>query len=90
MKKLFILFILLCSCAESTPDANAVVVSGKEQVIINGNTCTIVKIARGFPNSDIFYVDCGRCENSSLTFREGKHDVFVAQSPSASCSCPNK
>jgi hypothetical protein len=91
MRKIaIILFVLLCGCNENVQEANATVVSGKEQVVINGKTCSIVKISRGFPNSDLFYVDCGPCENSSLSFREGKHDVFVAQSPSSSCSCPSK
>jgi hypothetical protein len=85
MKKLFVLFLLLVSCNEDVKIVN----SNNGEVDVNGKHCKIMLIKHGNFESALYYVDCGACENSSLTWREGKHDMTVIQPPASSCACPS-
>jgi len=86
MKKILfiVLFIIGCNDFKETH------ISNTGEVEINGKHCKVT-LLNGPGLTGIYYVDCGSCSESSVSYQQGKVHTTVIQAPvESSCSCPVK
>lgn len=87
MKKILFIVLLMIGCN----NFKETYVSNTGEVEINGKHCKVT-LLNGSGLTGTYYVDCGACSESAVSYQQGKVHTTVIQSPepSASCSCPVK